>query len=211
MRYDGKYDLHGIKKRYNQIMGLAPQNSDNWQRSIRIKAFWENKVDSSIKHPRLLDVGAGTGVFISRFLQMLPTFSADAVEINPVAIDFLNKYLNIQTFSCLSEIDHGLHFDLITFNRIIEHIRTPITMLQQAKRLLRQNGLIYIELPDALTFKNDGPDSPVFSSAHCMVYSQDSLKYLLIASGLAPLQIEQVRDPSGKWTIYAFAAINDRQ
>ena len=34
-------------------------------------------------------------------------------------------------------------------NKVIEHIKNPALMLKKAKKNLKKNGLIYIEVPDA--------------------------------------------------------------
>jgi ubiquinone/menaquinone biosynthesis C-methylase UbiE len=109
----------------------------------------------------------------------------------------------------LSEMPDDWKFDLITFNRVIEHVREPVDMLVDARRLLAPDGVVYLELPDAITLEKEGGRSPIFSSAHCMVYSTESLEYLLVRSGLKALEIVQTVEPSGKWTIYAFAALPD--
>lgn len=205
--YDAQYDRTGVEARYNKIMALAPEDSDNWQRVLRIKTFLKKKPYSQSRRPRMLDVGAGLGVFISRMRQQLPEFNPAALEINPVAAEFLENRLNIPTFrSYLQEIKDNRKFDLITFNRVIEHIDTPIDVLLAAKRLLEPFGWIYIELPDARTYEKEGASCPTFSSAHWMVYSPDAVTHLLGASGLTLEIMEQVKEPSGKWTVFCFAS-----
>ena len=38
-------------------------------------------------------------------------------------------------------------FDLISFNKVLEHVKNPIMLLKSSKRFLNENGIVYIEVP----------------------------------------------------------------
>ena len=71
---------------------------------------------------------------------------------------------------------------------------------------LKSGGLIYIELPDGETaLEKSGPDREEFFVEHFDAYSRKSLKFLLNSVKFKILKIDQVCEPSGKFTLRAFA------
>jgi hypothetical protein len=72
-----------------------------------------------------------------------------------------------------------------------------------ARKALKDNGLIYIELPDTLSFILDGNSNEAFASGHYMVYSPQALQYLFDKAEIELYAIHRVKEPSGKYTVYA--------
>ena len=48
----------------------------------------------------------------------------------------------------LSKFKFKKKFDLISFNKVLEHLKNPIMLLKSSKRFLNKNGIVYIEVPD---------------------------------------------------------------
>lgn len=71
---------------------------------------------------------------------------------------------------------------------------------------LKLNGYIYIEVPD-IDAKNDklSYDREEFFIEHHHVFSKTSLILMLSKLNLKILKIEQIREPSSKYTIFCFA------
>ena len=40
-------------------------------------------------------------------------------------------------------------FDLITLNKVLEHVENPVNFLKNSIKFLKKDGLIYIEVPDS--------------------------------------------------------------
>ena len=97
-------------------------------------------------------------------------------------------------------------FDLVTLNKVLEHVRGPITMLKRAHTLLREGGTVYVEVPDGERAAADGPGREEFFVEHVCAFSEASLGLALERAGLVERRVESVRDPSGKYTLVAFAA-----
>jgi SAM-dependent methyltransferase len=126
------------------------------------------------------------------------------LELNKVAAYHIQENLNIKTYqNYMQQLDFDGAFDLITLNRVIEHIKTPIEVMTSAKKALKDNGLIYIELPDTLSFTLDGNSNEAFASGHYMVYGPQAIQYLFDKAEIELYAINRVREPSGKYTIYA--------
>lgn len=205
--YDAQYDHKGIGQRFRKIMNLGQGLSDNAVRVKRVKAFHKRYLEEFGITKRIysiLDVGAGLGVFLARFLDN--DYRGEALEINRVAVRHLKEILSLPVHSCRIEeaaFKHG--FDLITLNRVVEHIKEPIPFLISVKEALNRKGMIYLELPDSIGYELCGERCDAFASGHYMTYNPESVLYLLKKSGLETLTMNRLLESSGKRTIYVFA------
>lgn len=206
--YEGPYveQSYGDQMRatFDRILALPPEQSDNWGRVDRILGFLANHFPASYR-PSLLDVGAGLGVFPFRMKEA--GYDCTALDPDPQAGRHLADVVGVRAvigdfFNVPSE-DLG-HFDLITLNKVIEHVEDPVAMLSKAASSLRPNGLVYIEVPDVAAAV-DGPGRQEFSIAHHHVFSPASLVMTGVRAGLEMLLVERIRDPSGKYTLFMFA------
>ena len=205
--YDAQYDRFSIKNRFKKIMELKKGESDNALRVIRIKRFHEKYLADFKIHKKifnLLDVGAGLGVFLAKFLDK--QYRGFALEINSVAAQHITEELNIPVYrKPLQALKANKKFDLITMNRVVEHIKKPKGILQTAKKRLSKNGLLYLELPDSVSYEFGGNTCDAFNSGHYMAYNPESVFFLLNLSGFEILSLNRIFEPSGKHTIYVFA------
>ena len=64
-------------------------------------------------------------------------------------------------------------------------------------------GIIYIEVPDTTAQKKE--KSEEFYIEHLHIFSKKSLSLLLKKTNLKTITINQIVEPSGKFTVYAFA------
>jgi hypothetical protein len=76
-------------------------------------------------------------------------------------------------------------------------------MLMRAKSILKKNGIIYIEVPDVLAAKK-GKSREEFHIDHLHVFSKKSVFFLAKRINLNLKFVKSIREPSGKFTIYAF-------
>lgn len=209
--YDAQFDSESIRARFNKIMGLKKGASDNLCRVKRIKDFYSAYL-KTIRHKKrpfkILDFGAGTGVFLARFLDK--DYKGYALEINRVAAKHIKQELNIKVYTNpISKLKSLPKFDIVTMNKVLEHIEDPLAILGSIKDILSNDGIIYVELPDTLNFKYYGEKSEAFTSGHYMVFNSESLFYLSKKSGLEILKINRIIEPSGKITIYSFLTRKD--
>jgi SAM-dependent methyltransferase len=200
-------DLAGssVAEKYAKVMGLPPERSDNAQRVARIRAFLSGR---GIRGGRALDIGAGTGVFLSRFLQEAgEAWQGFAVEPDPVAAAHLQS---LGKFMVIRDLFHprlGLDgFNLVTLNKVVEHLSSPVALVRDAATALaRRDGVLYIELPDKATIRERPPSDNILGALHCHLYDTLSVKVLVKAAGLSLLDVDRVLEPSGKISVFAFA------
>ncbi len=204
-RYSASTYKGQMQTRFKKIMSLPFDSSDNQQRFDFISKFITKFGGSPPS--RCLDVGSGLGVFPALLKEA--GWTCTALEPDPVACELISELVGIETVNAnLMDVkDIGL-FDLITFNKVIEHVQNPVSFLAASKIFLRPGGLIYVEVPDGETaLKTSGTESEEFFIEHFDIYSKKSLGYLINNAGLEILSLQNVNEPSGKFTIRGFAKI----
>ena len=202
--------IEGMAKRFDQVMALPPHKSDNAQRVHRVTRFAASRsspdttTPTSPKGGRLLDVGAGIGVFPAAMRDA--GWDVVAVEPDPRTVQMLTDRLGIKTeardFLTLRRHDLGT-FDAVTFNKVLEHVEDPVELLSHAREFLEPGGFCYVEVPDTLA-ADEGPDRGEFNVAHHHVFSPASLVLLVERSGFNIRHVERLHEPSGKFSVYAF-------
>ncbi len=199
-----------VGAKYRKVMGLPPEQSDNWHRVQRINSFLTRWLGTSrgTSH-QILDIGAGTGVFLSRLLELSEqSWQATAVEPDPVAAKHLRE---LGGFAVREEMFTGQsdlkNFTLVTLNKVLEHIEDPTAVLGAVVNSLAANGLVYVEVPDKLTTRLRRYNDNILGALHYHLYHPRSLAWLFEWVGLEPLLIERVFEPSGKITVFGFACL----
>jgi len=205
----------GLAERYEKIMALPPDKSDNAGRVSRTLSFvteWRaNKPHISSGPVRVLDIGSGLGVYLAGLLRQAGRVGleceAQAVEPDPVAATHLRS---LSLFSVheglISGQDTFRGFDLITLNKVVEHVADPNRIVADAAKALKpESGLLYVEVPDVQTIGRRPDTDNILGSLHHHVYSLRGLESLLRTNGLVPLRLERILEPSGKITVFGFA------
>ena len=96
----------------------------------------------------LIDVGCGHGYFLG--LADPQRWQRLGIEPSTDAADEARNTYNVDVFA--GTLDQApipaQSADVITLLHVIEHVFNPLELLQQASKLLRPDGIIYIETPD---------------------------------------------------------------
>jgi hypothetical protein len=95
-------------------------------------------------------------------------------------------------------------YDVVTFNKVLEHVLDPVAMLARAADFLIPGGFVYVELPDGEAAEKDGKEREEFFIEHYHVFSVASIAILSQRAGFTVNEIERLREPSGKYTLRAF-------
>jgi 2-polyprenyl-3-methyl-5-hydroxy-6-metoxy-1,4-benzoquinol methylase len=196
---------NGIKDNYNKIMNLPYGQSDNKYRVDRIINYLGRK-NKSLDELEVLDVGSGLCVFLGELIKHGPKVSC----VDPSDISVKHALENVRVHEAFQgdffDINFNKKYDLITFNKVLEHVKKPLDMLLKAKSLLTKDGTIYIELPDGeVASKNGGfVDREEFYLEHYTIFSKKSLKYLVKKAGFKLDRMKSIHEPSDKYTVYVF-------
>lgn len=204
---DSTYGREGLLLTYERINALPPERSDNHHRVRCVNEFMATHVThgerGSAARPTLLDVGAGLGVFASRMKDH--GWDCTALDPDPRAVEHARNIVGVKAIcgDFLSAEDLG-SYNLVTFNKVLEHVLDPAAMLRHTERFLSAGGFIYVEVPDGEIAMGEGPGREEFFIEHWHVFSLTSLSLLAVKAGFVVRLIERVREPSTKFTLRAF-------
>lgn len=200
---------HKLADTFHKISKLPPEKSDNNGRVDNIinvcnKHFGDKQLS-------VLDVGAGLCVFL-HLLSQKTNWQLLALDPDPIQAQHAEKICHIKSIcSDFDTFKTDQKFDLITFNKVLEHVKNPVQMLSRAKNYLAKNGLVYIELPDGTAALKDSPLREEFFIEHYHAFSIASISILIEKSGFILLFAEHLKEPSGKYTLRAFCYIKDNE
>lgn len=204
-----------VAEKYEMVMNLPAHRSDNAGRVERIRSNvgnFHSRIDGLCeKRRRALDIGAGTGVFLSRFIDSTKSsgehWVAVGVEPDSRASDHLRSIGKFEVYTGLYDGQLEFRdFDLVTLNKVVEHISEPVSFVKlAAQALAAECGILYVEVPDKLTIGRRPPSDNILGSLHHHLYTPHALAVLFQMAGLSALNIGRVFEPSGKLTVYGFA------
>lgn len=161
-------------------------------------------VGKETKGLRLLDIGAGSGIL----LETATDLGFDAEGVEPSA--WLRKVGHMH--GCRINADVIPHpeilgpYDVITLIDVIEHVSTPIEMIQNATVLLKPGGVIVIVTPDvkSIAARIMGWRWWHYRIAHVGYFSKSNLEFILSNIGFNTISVSR---PS--WS-FSVAYIRDR-
>jgi SAM-dependent methyltransferase len=204
--YEGAYARatygDGMRQTFARIMALPTDRSDNRLRVARINA----EAAAGTTSRRLLDVGSGLGVFPAAMREA--GWECTALDPDPRAIAMIRELAQVETLcGDFMQLAPEPRFDLVTFNKVLEHVPDMTGMLARARGWLAAGGMVYLELPDGEAALRDSPDREEFFVEHYCAFSVASMALLARHSGFAVLSIERIREPSSKYTLRGFLAV----
>lgn len=134
-------------------------------------------------HPRVLDVGCGFGMVI-HFMQKFG-LKAEGLEQSADAVDYAQKKLGL-TVHPGSIFSHDLSadlYDVVFSTAVMEHFTNPLEALEEMRKLLKPDGLLFVNTPD---FKGmvlrEGIDR-WFKFVHTYYYTNTTLSSLIQLAG----------------------------
>jgi SAM-dependent methyltransferase len=200
--------VDGMRNRLQKILALPPERSDNAGRVARLIGFAAARFGDSDARRSLLDVGAGIGVFPAAM--KAAGWNVVAVEPDPRTAQHLRETVGVEAQAVPIEAlgrEFAARFDAVTFNKVLEHVEDPVAMLSAARALLAPGGFVYIEVPDADAAAAEGPGREEFFIEHHHVFTGASLALTARRAGYMPFEIQQIREPSTKFTLIAALAL----
>ncbi|GER92349.1 hypothetical protein A45J_0064 [hot springs metagenome] len=134
-----------------------------------------------------LDIGSSLGA--------LPAYlhakgcSAYGVELSPYA-SYTKELFGIDTIFRMpfDALETDLRFDIVTICDALEHFSHPKNVLLKIRNLLKDEGIVLIEIPDI--FKPHKSVLGFFSNAHLFTFSPNSIKNLLDITGFDIVHFE---------------------
>jgi hypothetical protein len=198
---DATYGDDGLRRAFERVVSLDAAESDNVGRVERILAFMADRPVGG--PPTLLDVGAGLGVFPHAMKRR--GWRCTALDPDARACAHARTVVGVEAIEAdFMACEDRRRFDLVTFNKVLEHVVDPVAMLARAREFTGSGGLVYVELPDGEAAFADGPGREEFFIEHHHAFSMASMVLLARKADLGVVAAESLREPSGKYTLRAF-------
>lgn len=192
-----------LDKFYNQ--NFYTKNNKNFNNSalkeqVKSKNYFNYKwkkifdnfklINKNLKKKKVLDIGCGYG----QCILYLKKKGLDCYGLDPSlhAVEYCkSKQLKVQE-SNLDRLDvfENIKFDFIIMNNVLEHLRDPVNIIKKIKKILKKNGIIFIEVPnDFNAFQMTGAKANrikkqwwVAPPAHLNYFSHSTLDHFLTSN-----------------------------
>ncbi|MBV5271863.1 MAG: class I SAM-dependent methyltransferase [Afipia sp.] len=194
----------GIEAAFERVIALPAARSDNAGRIKRIEQFAESRFGNR-ESITLLDIGAGLGVF--PYAVKKAGWRCTALDPDPRACEHIQTYVGVEAVCAdFMKVENLGRYDIVTLNKVLEHVDDPISMLKRARNFLLPGGFVYLEVPDGEMAMREGAEREEFFIEHLHVFSFASVTMLATRAGFVPLVIERLQEPSTKFTLRAILA-----
>jgi SAM-dependent methyltransferase len=137
-----------------------------------------------ISSGRVLDIGSGPGGGLLAFRDK--GWDVMGLEAEPLRAQYcesVNKIPVIRGTIENADLPEA-SFDLVILSHSLEHFHKPIEALKKARKLVSQNGYIYVEVPNVLNYVKW---LDAFNLSHMSNFNYDNLIYSLVRTGFIPL------------------------
>lgn len=137
---------------------------------------------------RILDFGAGTGALVASLMKA--GFDARGLEFSKAARDSCFKHRCIDLYPDLSHVENGT-LDVVLMVEVIEHLTALHATLQDIKRVLKPNGVLFITTPniDGLRARIEGGGwKEARKKFHLFLFRRNNLKNLLVRAGYSKIK-----------------------
>ncbi len=104
--------------------------------------------DQGVPVRRLIDVGAGYGIFLDEWRRIDPAVDMIAVEPSAhMAAECRGKGLRVMEDVAENVIGLDGQADLVTCFEVLEHVHDPLSFVMTLKRLVRPGGVLFVSTP----------------------------------------------------------------
>lgn len=142
---------------------------------------------------RFLDVGTGIGALPAAAREA--GYEVKGVEISPWAAAFAREEKQLDVIAgTLAEA--GLQtgrYDVVVINHVLEHVENPRELLAEARRILAEDGLLVVGVPNVASIMcslKKGKWSSLRPEEHIWHFSPSTLRRLLRECGFSEVHFE---------------------
>lgn len=144
----------------------------------------------NVQQPKLMDFGAGYGVFCG--MSVKKGFETYAFDLS----NDKNDYMDSMGVTIINNLkNYKKFFHVIWVNQVFEHVADPLSIVKELRESLADDGLIYLAVPDCTNLKpilkEKGLSPELFRllcpHQHVNAFTNSTLKLLGINAGLQPL------------------------
>lgn len=154
------------------------------------KKIVKNIIEKLPSNSKILDVGCGKGSYLKDIHKIRSDLELYGVDIGNVK-EFLPEYINFKMSSGHNLPFSDNKFDFIICFHVLEHVLNPIDFLIEFNRVLKNEGLIYIETPYYKTANSPEGNLNFWSDpTHLRPYNHFSMKRIFYYSEFQVLEIK---------------------
>lgn len=151
----------------------------------RSEADGEARFLSAVAEGSLLDVGCGSGIWLSSMRDL--GWQAEGVDFDQNAVDVARKQgLKVRCGALEQQGYPSESFDAVTLNHVIEHVPDPVGTLTECARILRRGAKLVVSTPNTASLGHKvfgehwrGLEPP----RHLHIFSENSLVRALRLAG----------------------------
>lgn len=159
---------------------------------------WLGKIEAHKKPGRVLDIGCGTGLFLS--VARRRGWEPHGIDESIEATDHARNHFGLEPWVGEFESFAGENerFDLITGWDVIEHSRDPVGLMRSARRCLASDGIVSLSTPNqrsmldlvaGFLYRASGgrvirPLEKFYIEQHFLYFTPDTLRQCLERAGL---------------------------
>lgn len=171
-RYPRSFDVSDLTiKRYNQLL---------------------DTFESSRKHNRILDVGAGNCLFLIEATKR--GWQAYGTDFGQSAVDIGTQHgINMKQGKLSADWYPSNFFDVVTTFETIEHVNSPNTEIENIQKILRPGGLVYLTTPNFNSIERRTMKinyNAIEYPEHLSYYTPHSMNYLLRKHGFEKVSLQ---------------------
>jgi SAM-dependent methyltransferase len=153
----------------------------------------ENRIGSARREARLLEVGCGSGVLLQE--AMSRGWRIDALELSAELAAVArsnNPEATIITGNIENQDPSGSSYDAIIALDVLEHVHSPMTMIENCRELLKPGGLLMLQTPNTRSLRSRTQRAKwemLDPEQHLNLFSPDALRVLLTTVGFDVLEM----------------------
>lgn len=189
------------RKKFTDIIdrpSSKPQEIFNMRKSFQVDRISLMKPYFS-KEKTLLEVGCSAGQFLYHIIDKFE--EVVGVELDTNCANFTSEKLGIDVKDKdIKQINwKGKKFDNIVLFQVLEHTEDPIDFLNSLKLLLKDDGKIFIEVPNLYDpllklWNVSNYQKFYYHEAHTYYFTEKALLKLLNICNLEPVEIDFIQD-----------------
>jgi len=135
------------KMYFGRDVELKDEINDNENREMHYGPMYEI-ILSKKKKGRIFDIGAGTGMLLSKFKEN--GWKVGGVELTRNAVSYAKKKYGIKLFQGdFLEKKIKDVYDVVVLNGALEHLHRPLETLTKARSILKNGGFVLISIPNS--------------------------------------------------------------
>lgn len=176
-----EYDIYQQSAGAEQLIFDGGGQSE--PRSLKLISYIAEQV-SLPENGKLLDIGCGNGAALRGFSRSLPSWMLYGSELSSTTIGSLRDIPGFVDLYVGDLAGIRERFRLISVIHTLEHVLSPLEVLENAANLLEPDGVLFVEVPDIETSPFD-----LLVADHLLHFSRDTLGFLLARAGFRTLTV----------------------